>query len=390
MNSKIMISVNTAWNVYNFRAGLIRALTSHGHQVVAVAPEDEYARRLPRLGCRFIDMPMDNNGTHPGRDLALLLRYIRLLRAERPAVYLGYTVKPNVYGSLAAHLLGIPVINNIAGLGTVFIRRSLLTRLVRELYRLSLRRSQRVFFQNADDQSMFIKNGLVPADASDRLPGSGMDLNRFRPTPPLPLEGRPFRFLLVARLLKDKGVEEFVEAARILKGRGLQTECQLLGFIDPHNANAISAQQIGQWESAGLTRYLGKADDVRPYMADADCIVLPSYREGVPRSLLEAAAMARPIVTTDTVGCRDIVQNGSNGLLCRVADATDLAAKMTDMLALDPARRLEMGRAGRLKVEAEFDERLVIQKYLHAIEAILRQNATGAKGRKAAFAMRGK
>lgn len=367
MNQKIVISVNTAWNIYNFRAGLIKALVSQGYEVVAVAPEDDYAPRLKDLGCRFVHLPMDSNGTHPGRDLAMLMRYIRVLRAERPFAYLGYTVKPNVYGSLAAHMLRIPVVNNIAGLGTTFINNSMLTRIVRTLYRVALRRSHRVFFQNADDQALFIEAGLVRADSTDRVPGSGMDLRRFQPAAPLPLQGRDFVFLLVARMLRDKGVEQFVEAARRVR-REIPSCCfQLLGFADAANANSIPIDRIAAWEDEGVVRYLGRTDDVRPFLAQADCVVLPSYREGVPRSLLEAAAMARPLIATDVVGCRDIVENNVNGLLCRARDAGDLAEKMLQMVRSGEERRLQMGHAGRRKVETEFDEKIVIQKYLNTL-----------------------
>lgn len=367
MNKKIVISINTAWNIYNFRAGLIKALQHQGYQVVAVAPGDEYVPRLRQLGCRFISIPMDGNGTHPGRDFSLFLQYLRILRAEKPMAYLGYTVKPNVYGSMAAHMLRIPVINNIAGLGTTFINSSFLTRVVRTLYRVALSRSRRIFFQNADDQALFINTGLVRGDRTDRVPGSGMDLAHFSPVPPLPLEGRPFAFLLVSRMLKDKGVEEFAEAARRVRRDFPRTEFQLLGPVDAANANSVPMERIRGWESEGLVRYLGKTDDVRPFLSQADCVVLPSYREGVPRSLLEAAAMARPIIATDVAGCRDVVQHDVNGLLCKEKDAGDLAGKMMQMLRLEPARRLEMGRAGRRKVEQEFDEKLVIQKYLNMI-----------------------
>lgn len=383
MNKKIVISVNTAWNIYNFRSGLIKALMHHGYQVVAVAPSDEYAPRLRQLGCRFISIPMDGNGTHPGRDLSLLMNYVRVLRAERPLAYLGYTVKPNVYGSMAAHMLRIPVINNIAGLGTTFINSSFLTKVVRTLYRVALHRSRRIFFQNADDQDLFIRSGLVRAGSTDRVPGSGMDLGHFQPVPPRPLEGRSFAFLLVSRMLKDKGVEEYVEAARRIRQHYPAVEFQLLGFVDAANANSIPMERIRAWESEGLVRYLGKTDDVRPYLSGADCVVLPSYREGVPRSLLEAAAMARPIVATDVVGCRDVVEHDVNGLLCKPKDAGDLAEKMRHMLCLSVERRLEMGRAGRQKVEREFDEKLVIQKYLNALGDI--SSPVGWEGNSAAL-----
>jgi glycosyltransferase involved in cell wall biosynthesis len=390
MSHKIVISINTAWNIYNFRSGLIKALVDCGYQVVALAPGDEYAHRLRDMGCRFIHMPMDSNGTHPGRDLSLLMRYFHVLRAERPLAYLGYTVKPNIYGSLAAHMLRVPVINNIAGLGTTFINSSLVTHIVRTLYRISLRRSHRIFFQNADDQALFIGTGLVRAESTDRLPGSGMDLAHFQPVAPTPLTDRPFVFLLVSRMLKDKGVEEFVEAARLVGRAYPAVRFQLLGCVDAANSNSIPLERIKGWEEAGLIRYLGRTDDVRPYLSAADCVVLPSYREGIPRSLLEAAAMARPIVATDVVGCRDVVKDGVNGLLCQPRDPRDLAKKMMEMLSASTEARMEMGMAGRRKVEREFNETVVIQKYLKTIGDIERAKARRERNRRAELAVRGK
>lgn len=367
---KIIIALNTAWNLVNFRAGLIRALVASGYEVVAVAPADEYAGRIELLGCRYAPLPMDNKGTHPVRDLLLLWRFYRFLRGERPAMFLGFTVKPNVYGSLAAHALRIPVINNIAGLGAVFIKDSWLTQLVRGLYRLALSRSARVFFQNEDDRRLFVESGLVRVEQTDRLPGSGLDLARFTPEP-IPLNGEHVRFLLIARMLWDKGVGEYLDAARILRKRYPQAEFCLLGFLDVKNPAAISREQMASWVDEGMVVYLGETDDVRPHVAAVDCIVLPSYREGVPRTLLEAAAMSRPIITTDAVGCRETVEDGVNGYLCQPRDAADLAEKMERMIALSPESRAEMGRRGREKVEREFDEQIVINRYLEVIEQIV-------------------
>ena len=341
---------------------------SEGHDVIAVAPPDEYASRLAALGCRFVPMPMDNQGTHPGKDLALWWRFYGLLKRERPDVLLSYTVKPNIYGSLAAHTLGIRVINNIAGLGAVFIKNTWVTRLVKTLYRLALSRSARVFFQNEDDRALFVSNGLVSLAITDRLPGSGIDLQKFTP---MPLPNRTtVRFLLIARMLWDKGVGEYVQAARQLKQQGVNAEFCLLGFLDVKNPAAISRQQMDDWVKEDIVRYLGSTNDVRPEIADTDCIVLPSYREGTPRTLLEAAAMARPIVTTNAVGCREVVEDGINGYLCEPRNATDLADKLNQMLCLTPTDRTNMGLSGRDKVEREFDEQLVINKYLEAIAAI--------------------
>ena len=366
---KILISVNTAWNLVNFRSGLIGALVAQGHEVIAAAPDDVYAPRLAAMGCRFVPLPMHNGGTHPGRDALLLWRYLRLLTRERPDAYLGYTVKPNVYGSLAARWLRIPVINNIAGLGAVFIKGGWLVRLVRWLYRMALAHSAKVFFQNRDDRQLFVAGGLVRSEVTELLPGSGIDLTKFAVTPLAAINGAAgkFRFLLIARMLVDKGVGEYVEAARLLRQRYPQLECCLLGFVDVQNPAAVSRAQMDAWVSQGYVKYLGVSDDVRTEIAAADCIVLPSYREGTPRTLLEAAAMGRPVIATDAVGCRDVVDDGQNGYLCKVRDAADLAEKMERMLNLTLEQRQQMGDCGRLKMEREFDERIVIKKYLDAI-----------------------
>jgi glycosyltransferase involved in cell wall biosynthesis len=370
MKQKVVISINTAWNIYNFRSGLVKALIEHGYEVIAVAPSDDYVPQLKALGCTYVQLPMDSNGTNPARDLVLLVRYYLLLRSIRPVAYLGYTIKPNIYGSIAANMLGIPVINNIAGLGATFIRDDYLTRIVRGLYKFALKRSHRIFFQNADDQDLFQQSGLATGGVCALLPGSGINVAQYPATPVAALDQRSFRFLLVGRMLRDKGVEEFVKAARLVRQRKGQVEFHLLGFVDAANANAIDANELRSWEEEGLVTYLGRTDDVRPYIAQADCIVLPSYREGVPRSLLEAAAMARPIIATDVVGCRDAVVDKVNGYLCKVKDPVDLAEKMEQMIALTPAQRAAMGTAGRNKVETEFDEQIVIQKYLTALGAI--------------------
>ena len=367
---KIIICLNTAWNLLNFRVGLIRALVAAGYEVVAVAPDDKYAASLNALGCRFVPLHMENGGTNPVQDVLLTWRFVRLFARERPDVYLGYTVKPNVYGSLAAHMMRIPVINNIAGLGAVFIKDGWLVWVVRWLYRMALKRSAKVFFQNDDDRQLFISGGLVGAEVTELLPGSGIDLNHFTPafTTAVHDVSAKFRFLLIARMLRDKGVGEYVEAARLLRKRWPQAEFCLLGFVDLQNPAAISRAEIDAWVAEGVVNYLGVSDDVRVQIAVADCVVLPSYREGTPRTLLEAAAMCRPIITTDAVGCREVVNDGVNGYLCNVRDPRDLAAKMIQILLLSPEQRREMGLLGRAKMVVEFDEQIVIKKYLAAID----------------------
>jgi glycosyltransferase involved in cell wall biosynthesis len=367
----ILISINASWNIVNFRQGLLRGLQEAGYRVVALAPQDDHAERLRALGVEFHHIEMDRQGVSPVRDLRLTWRYWKALRRLRPDVFLGYTAKPNVYGSLAAHALGIPVINNVSGLGTAFIRQGLLQRIVSGLYRLAFRRSHTVFFQNPEDRDLFVATAIVPAAKTSVLPGSGIDLTRFAPGDDRPPDGRPFTFLLVARLLWDKGVGEYVEAARRVRAQFPDARFQLLGFLDVANRTAVPRADVERWVADGVIDYLGHADDVRPVLAAADCVVLPSYREGLPRTLLEAAAMGKPLIATDVPGCRHIADHGINGYLCAVRDAGSLAEAMTRMLELPEAEREAMGRAARARAEAEFDERLVVERYKRAIAGAL-------------------
>ena len=371
--SRVVLISNTAWNIANFRLGLIKHLMLAGYEVIAVAPSDEYVAAIEESGCRFVSLPMDNKGTNLVSDFVLFCRFIFLFWSIKPKVFLGYTIKPNIYGSLASRLLGIKTINNVTGLGTAFIRENWLTRIVVVLYRLGLAGAHKVFFQNRDDCTMFISKGLVRPDVTEIIPGSGVDTARFASAPEtLPCaEPRPFRFLLSARLLWDKGVGEFVEAARGILAKRQDVEFQILGFWDVKNPTAISRQQVDAWEHEGIIHYLGEVADVRSMIAQADCVVLPSYREGTPRSLLEAASMGKPLITTDAVGCRDVVDDGITGYLCRSRDAADLMNKMDKMLSLPFEQRLEMGRKGRNKMIAQFDEQIVINKYLEILNELL-------------------
>jgi glycosyltransferase involved in cell wall biosynthesis len=340
MPPTLVISINASWNIVNFRAGLIRGLRQAGYRVAALAPRDAWSDRLGALGVEFHPIEMDRKSLSPARDLRLLWRYRRELRRVRPAVFLGYTAKPNIWGSIAAQSLGIPVINNVSGLGTAFIRGGWLGRLVAALYRLAFRGSATVFFQNDEDRNLFVARGIVAAEKARLLPGSGIDTTQFRPAAKSRQDGG-FVFLLVGRLLRDKGIGEYVEAARRVRREAPETRFRLLGFLDSDNRSAFSRPQLESWVEEGLIDYLGASDDVRPAIAEADCVVLPSYREGLPRTLLEAAAMGKPLIATDVPGCRQ------------------------------PERRAEWGRKARAIVEAEYDERIVVESYLAAIaEAI--------------------
>ena len=345
-------------------------LQSLGYEVIAVAPLDAYSSRFAEHGITFKAMPMDNKGTHPVKDSLLILRFVGLFFKLKPACILSYTPKCNIYSSLAAGFLNIPIINNVSGLGTAFIKENLVTKIVKWLYVVSLKKSAKIFFQNNDDLSLFVQLGLVKAELTGLLPGSGVDVQRFTPLDK-PVPNDRFVFLLVARMLKDKGVVEFVNATRLLKLQHPAIECQLLGFLDAKNPTAITSEEMQVWVNEGIVNYLGVSDNVVDYLRLADCVVLPSYyREGVPRSLLEAASVGKPIITTDAVGCREVVDEGINGFLCEPRSTDDLKAKMEKMLLLPEAERLQMGLKGREKMLKQFDEKIVIKRYVEVIEAL--------------------
>ena len=395
----IALSANTSWYIYTFRLRLIRTLLQQGFHVAIVAPWDEYATRLEEEGCRVQSLRLQSKSTNPLTEIRTLYGYFRLYFSLRPAIALHFTPKPNIYGSLAARVLGILCINNIAGLGTAFIRKGWLSIVSRQLYKLTQRHASRVFFQNRDDLDFFVRSGLVPEASSDLLPGSGVDLEKFLPTSDIsgqmsdlrrqtPATRRQtpknslqrsdsedsVRFLLIARLIWDKGIGEYAEATRIIKARYPETEFVLLGFVDHNNPGAVPEETIHDWEAEGLLRWVGSQEDVRPFIADADCVVLPSYyREGTPRTLLEAAAMAKPLIGADSIGTREPVEDGETGYLCQPRDTEDLAEKMERIIRMGSEARQQMGWRGREKMEREYDENIVIQKYMEAIGQVIEE-----------------
>ena len=366
---KIAIVSNTSWSLFNFRLSLAKAIQKAGYKVILIAPYDNYSERIKEQ-FEYYSVYINNKGTNPKEDLKTTLEFYKLYKKIEPDVILHYTIKPNIYGTIAAGYLNIKCINNIAGLGRLFVERNFITTIAKWLYRYSQKKALKVFFQNRDDYDLFIKEKLIDKKKCDILPGSGVDTEKFSP-----VEYRKqddiFRFLLIARMLWDKGVGEYVEAAKILEKKYENVEFYLLGFLDVQNSSAISQQQMQSWIDKGYIKYLGISDTVKDEIAKVDCIVLPSYyREGTPRTLLESASMAKPIITTDNVGCRDVVDDGINGYLCNVKSVVSLVDKMEKMLQLSQEERLEMGHKGREKMIKEFDEKIVIKKYLELIEKV--------------------
>ena len=361
-----MFVANTSWYLYNFRHGIIERLIKDGYRVQILSPEDKYSQNLVEMGCDFHHIETDGKTKNPLKDLGLLINYRKSFKDLKPDMIFNSTIKPNIYGSIAAATLKIDVINNVSGLGNVFINNNLTTKLVKIMYKIAFRTPKKVFFQNNEDMQLFLDNKLLKKEVCDRLPGSGVNIEKFRPMDKTPSEN--IKFLLIARMLWDKGIGEYVEAARVLKTKYNNLEFQLLGHLNFDNPTAISKDQMDEWVREGVVNYLGLSDDVREQIKESDCVVLPSaYREGVPKTLIEAAAMEKPIITTDNVGCRDIVDHEYNGFLCKPKNSGSLIRKIERFLNLKDQEKIKLGRNGREKVKKEFDEKIVIEKYLKAI-----------------------
>jgi glycosyltransferase involved in cell wall biosynthesis len=362
---RIAVVLNTSWNIYNFRRGLIRSFLEKGHEVYTVAPEDDYSVRLVEEGCRFEKVTMDSRGANPIKDFLLIFELLGIYRRIKPDIILHFTIKPNIYGTLAARILNIPSINNVCGLGTVFLKKNIVSFIAVLLYKIAFGFANKIFFQNYEDRDLFLEKKLVDREKVDLIPGSGINLDEFLPQK-YP-DNKKFTFLLISRLIYDKGILEYVEAIERLKAAGIEARFEILGAVDYKHKRGIQPKVIYKWLRNNLFEYLGRKEDVRPFIKSADCIVLPSYREGIPRTLLEAASMARPIIATDVAGCRQVVIDGHNGYLCKRADSKDLADKMLKIYRMPVERRKAMGIKGNEKIQCEFDENLVIDKYLGSI-----------------------
>lgn len=366
----ILLTGNTVFKLANFREGLIRRLIIEGHRVSILAPADEYVEKIVRLGCDFVPMQMDRSGTSIAAELRVLFSIFTAVRRARPDIVLSYTIKNNIYGGIACRALGIPLLPNITGLGSTFNATGLFKLMIRALYRVAFGAAPAVFFQNSSDLELFAGSGLIAKNCSRLLPGSGVDLKRFTATP-LPDRREGIRFLLVARLLWDKGVGVYVDAARKVKGAFPQARFQLLGPLDPENDNGVGQAHLDAWTAEGVVEYLGFTQDVLTFLQAAHCVVLPSYyREGTPRSLLEAGAIGRPIITTDTAGCRDVVVEQETGFLVAPQDAGQLAAACEVFLGLPPDEQAKMGAASRRHIACRYDEEIVIDAYLDVLEEL--------------------
>lgn len=365
----VLICTNSTWSIFNFRLGFIMALQKRGFIVYALSPSDEYVERLQSIGVKHFHIDIDPKGTNPFKDLKLLRSFKEKYLQISPDVVLNYTIKPNIYSSLAASKLEIPVINNISGLGTLFITNSVFTIIAKLLYRFSLGKTTHTFFQNNDDASLFKESGLIAGNKFSIIPGSGVDVEKFkfeRNT------NKGLVFLFVGRLIADKGIKEYLEAVKKIIPEYGNIKFRIVGEIQSKNRTALDEQEFFALISKyPQIEYIGKTDDIISVLKNADVLVLPSYREGLSKSLIEACAMSLPIITTNVAGCRDVVTDGLNGLLCDVKNVDSLESSIREMISFSEQQRLELGKNGRMIAEKYFSEEFVIQAYLEIIEDVL-------------------
>ena len=369
---KIAIVTNSSWSAYNFRFNLARAFIEDGNDVIFIIPFDnDYSEKLKK-SFKCHNLSIDPKSINPLKDLKTFFNLLRVYSQVKPDVICHFTIKLNIYGSIAARYFNIPSVANITGLGTLFIKKNIITYFSEFLYKLSLIFTYKTFFQNIEDLNYFLKKKIITKANTELLPGSGVDLDKFQFSPLL-INNDKFVFLLISRLLRDKGIYEYIEAIKLIRHRYPEKliEFQLLGDAKSNNKTAIKISELEDWINKSLVNYLGVTDQVENIISECHCVVLPSYREGMPRSILEAFAIGRPVIVSDVPGCRDIVDHKTNGLLCKVKSSEDLARKMITMMRISQDIRNKLAKNGRKKVESLFDEKIVIKAYLKVINDIV-------------------
>lgn len=361
--SKVLFLVNHDVVIYNFRLELVERLRSDGHDVVISSPYGERIEDLKALGCEFREIEISRHGMNPAQELKLLANYIKLLKDVRPDIVLTYTIKPNIYGGIASALLGIPYVANITGLGTAVENGGMVQKLTVLLYKLAFVNVQRVFFQNEENRQFFADRKIA-VSRHGMLPGSGVNLQRFVPLA-YP-EGEKTEFVFISRIMKEKGAEQYLDAAEAIRAKYPDTVFHVCGFCEDHYEARLQEMQ-----QRGVIVYHGMVRDVKAVLERTHCTIHPTfYPEGISNVLLESCACARPIITTDRSGCREVIDDGINGFVVKQRSTEDLIEKIEKFLTLSREQRKAMGEAGRAKVEQEFDRQIVVGKYLEEIEKV--------------------
>ncbi len=369
---KVALVANSTWNFFNFRLNIIRSLKERGFEVVLISPPDQYlSHLLEEVDVRHI--PLDNlnrKSVNPFGEMALYREFKRIYKNEAPDLIIHYTIKPNIYGNMAAQKLGIRSICVITGLGYVFLHDNIYNHVAKKLYKKSLHKAGLVVFENEEDKDLFVQLELVPTDKTAVVNGCGINLEYFKPIHNPEKIGSKTIFTFIARLILDKGIMEFIEAAKSVRSRYPDVEFWVAGEIDEGNPTSISHEKLYEWVESGIIKYFGHVKDVRPIIAKSDCIVLPSYREAMARTLTEALAMEKPVISCDTSGCRTIVDDGVNGFLVPVKDVDALVHAFETFKLLPNDSRSQMGKKGREKAISVFDEEIVTSQFIELIDGL--------------------
>ncbi len=367
MAKKIGLVVNEAWNMYNFRGSLMARLQDKGYELVVIAPKDEFTEKIEAMGIKVIDIKINSKGVNPLEDFKLMLEFRKIYKKERLDTVFHYTIKPIIYGTLGAALAKTKSVAVTTGLGYAFINENIVSKIVRKLYWFSLKFTKDVWFLNESDKEIFIKNKIIPTFKTKILPGEGIDLNKFKPLPRK--ENDKVIFLMVARALWDKGIKEYFETAKEMKKRyGNKVEFRFLGKVGVPNPAAVPMEYIKKYEDEGYIEYLGVTDDVSIIVKDTDYFVLPSYREGLSRVIMEAASMEKSIIASDVPGCRELVDDGISGFLCASKSTEELIRVVDKAVNLDKKAIKDMGIAGRKRMEKLFSMDRVAKEYLEFLE----------------------
>jgi len=364
---KIAVIENGLISTYTMREALMLHLIREGCEVYILTHTNSFVQQVEKMGLKVVNVGSGN--LNPVKVFKYIYNIRRALRKIKPDVCLTFSIRPAIWGNLITRELNIPTITNITGIGPLFISKNLVYRTARRMYKRALDKTKKVFFQNYDDMNLFLERKFVKVSVAERIPGSGIDYNKFKPIILKEKDPDTFIFLFIGRLIKDKGIFEYINAARFIRKKFPNIVFNVIGPFWTQNLkkNTITQSQLQNWIDEGVIDYLGEKKDVRKFIAEADCIVLPSYREGTSNTLLEAASMGKPAIASNTTGCKEIVADRVTGFLCRVKDEHDLAEKMEEMILLPLEERNEMGVKARIKIIKEYDKQIVIDAYLKAI-----------------------
>ncbi len=356
----ILILANNDVGLYNFRKELIQKLISMGNEVYISLPYGEKVEPLIRYGCRFIDTALDRRGINPVTDLGLVRTYFKIIKQVKPDKVITYTIKPNIYGGIVCRMKRIPMYANITGLGTAFQGNGILTKLVTAMYKFAFKKVKTVFFENKGNRDIIVGKKIIPKEKSYCLNGAGVNLEEFAFTD-YPDDGT-VHFLFIGRVMREKGIGELFDAAEQLKRDGMDIVVDVVGSFEEDYK-----EKVNDLDKRGIIKYHGYQSDVKPFIRNAHCFVLPSYHEGMANTLLECGAMGRPLITSNIHGCLEAVKDGETGFLCNAKDTDDLYGKMKRFFELPYERKKDMGRLSYEFVAGVFDKKKVVEETVKEI-----------------------